>query len=192
MLKRKIISIDGVGDQYSQRLNNAGIITIEHLLDVSPVELYERTGIPASRLYEFKRKAQIIQEIEIDPNDYESLLSLDCSKILSSKVSELERTSRISSDKIRILKEKLSNLYVAVDNDVIKDANLSEVVEYSKNIPRKNVHLTNIDTKTKILTGTKESINDGQTFDISMDLNNDIIRGINDIIAFLPRIKITN
>lgn len=187
MLKRKVISIDGVGDQYSLQLNKVGITTIEHLLDVSPVELYEKTGIPASRLYEFKRKAQIIQEIEIDPNDYESLLNLECSKILSSKVSELERTSKVSSDKIKILKEKLSDLYVAVDNDVIKDAKLGEVVEYSKKTPRKEVRLT--DTNIKTRTGTESN---EQTFDISMDLNNDIIRSINNLIALLPRIKITN
>lgn len=189
MLKRKVISIDGVGDQYSQQLNKTGITSIEHLLDVSPVELYERTGIPASRIYEFKRKAQIIKDIEIDPEDYESLLNLECSKILSSKVSELERTSKIPSDKIRILKEQLSDLYVAVYNDVIKHAKLGEVV-YSKKTPRKEVRLT--DTDIKIATGTKESTNDEQTFDISIDLNRDILHSINNLIALLPRIKITN
>ena len=190
MLKRKVISIDGVGDKYSQQLNNVGITSIERLLDISPIDLSEKTRIPPSRLYEFKRKAQIIQEIKIDPGDYESLLNLECSKILSSKVSELERTSKIPSDKIRILKEQLSDLYVAVDNDVIKDAKLGEVVEYSKKIPRTEVCLT--DTNVKILTGSKESTDDEQTFDISIDLNRDILHSINNIIALLPRIKITN
>jgi len=88
MLKRKVISIDGVGEQYSQQLNNVGITNIEHLLYISPIELSEKTRISPSRLYEFKRKAQIIQEIKIDSMDYEHLLNLECSKILGARVGE--------------------------------------------------------------------------------------------------------
>jgi hypothetical protein len=188
MLKRKVISIDGVGEQYSQQLNNAGITNIEHLLDISPIELSEKIRIPPSRLYEFKRKAQIIQEIKIEPRDYEPLLNLECSKILGAKVGELEQTSKISSKKIRILKEQLSNLYVAIDNDTIKDSKLNEVVEYSSRHKKDVSSTTNI----HVVIGKNTSAKDEQPFDILIDLNNGILRGIDNIIRLLPQIKTTN
>jgi len=82
----------------------------------------------------------------------------------------------------------LSNLYVAIDNDTIKDSKLNEVVEYSSRCKKDVSSTTNI----HVVIGKKTSTKNEQPFDILIDLNNEILRGIDNIIRLLPQIKTTN
>ena len=94
-----IRGIDGIDTQLGAKLNKVGINTIEELAYSDPKIISDETKIPYNKVIEHKKKAQLLVELEFDP---------DLINVLGEKKYTLEQAIEEETDYI----VELSNLSV--------------------------------------------------------------------------------
>jgi len=66
-------TIDGVGPKIEAKLNQVGIITLDHLARSTPTGIYKAVQLPLHKLLEYKKKAQMILQLELDEKIIDAL-----------------------------------------------------------------------------------------------------------------------
>ncbi|NVM30902.1 MAG: hypothetical protein HWN65_18825 [Candidatus Helarchaeota archaeon] len=61
-------TVDGIGPKITDKLDNVGIKSLDHLVRANPAAIQKLTKIPLHRLMEYQKKAEKILEIEVDPD----------------------------------------------------------------------------------------------------------------------------
>ena len=128
LLKKEILIIDGVGDKYSDLLQKEGITSVGKLLDHDPLELSQKIAIPYQHLFEFKRKAELVGETVFDYTILQAILDWPLAKILGTSQAEIISKTGFTSLQVDELKYHIASLFVALDNDILKEIPLKDVI----------------------------------------------------------------
>lgn len=124
--RRSIQVIQGVGSRYAATLRNLGVRTLEDLQSFDP----DRTtvGISRVRLWEFKTKAKVILEFDMDRSRLASLMDRSLLALVHSTSADLVRQSGETTEFIEELKTRLRLLQIAMDEKVFGAVTLRELV----------------------------------------------------------------
>jgi len=123
-----VISIDGVGEQFSRLLNGASVITIADLLRIDPLQPIET--IPAVKLREFRTKARMLMGFRIDLSLFLALSERSISSVLQENPERLRSeigSGPVTTPQIVQMQESLGILQVALDDMVLHEITLSSL-----------------------------------------------------------------
>lgn len=121
--------IDGIGEEYTQQLIDASIITIGQLADIDP--LRSIGTIPPVKLYEFREKARmVIMHQSPDISLFHEIDDLSLSGILfnsEDQILESANNPALTIEIVRNLKNTIAQLQVALDDSVLQEISLGEL-----------------------------------------------------------------
>ncbi|MFX1294113.1 MAG: helix-hairpin-helix domain-containing protein [Promethearchaeota archaeon] len=70
-------TVDGIGPKIEDKLRGVGIRTLDHLSRANPVGLYKLVKLPIHRMMEYRKKAQMILQLELDGKIIDTLEEKD-------------------------------------------------------------------------------------------------------------------
>ena len=123
--RRTVQIIQGVGSRYRQILRGRGVRTLDDLARFEDVQV---PGISAVRLAEFKAKARIILDLQIDAISGSALLSRSVRQLLQAGPADLMRDSQVPVDAVRQLEGQLRILQAVVDEQYLASLTLRELL----------------------------------------------------------------
>jgi hypothetical protein len=123
--RRTVQIIQGVGSRYRQILRGRGVRTLDDLARFEDVQV---PGISAVRLAEFKAKARIILDLQIDAFSGSALLSRSVRQLLQAGPADLMRDSQVPVDAVRQLEGQLRILQAVVDEQYLASLTLRELL----------------------------------------------------------------
>lgn len=107
----KIIDIEGIGEKYAKKLEEAGYAQVEDLIPLSRTEineLAEETGISEERLDKWQEHADMMRIHGIGPEYSEALneIGIDSTKELANRNPEntLERIQKLDEEKPDVIR----------------------------------------------------------------------------------------
>ena len=106
-----VVELEGIGDAYAKRLNDAGIETTLRLLAEEPAALAERTGIASGHIESWQKMAEFTAVKGIGPQYAEALVRAGISG-----VAELKRRSAAT------LAKQVTDYLAGLDNHVLGTA----------------------------------------------------------------------
>lgn len=121
-----VISIDGVGEQFSRVLNAAGVNTLDDLLQIDPLQPLE--NIPAVKLREFRAKARIVTGFRANLSPFSALFERSISALLQTNPEELAAETdspTVTPERVVRMQEALAILQVALDDAVLQEINMA-------------------------------------------------------------------
>lgn len=124
-----VISIDGVGTKYSDILKNQGVEKIADLVKVDPLTPIGR--IPMIKLREFRAKARIVLQTEINLLPYTKLQKWNISRVLKEKPENLVDKigdPDVTKKMVTSLQEKLAILQVALDDVQLQKITIGDLL----------------------------------------------------------------
>jgi hypothetical protein len=128
--KRHIQLIQGIGPGYANILRGNGIKTIEDMKSMDPDGT--TVNISKVRLWEFKAKAGIILDLDIDRAKAASLLDRSIHDLLLTPAMALAQQSGAARKFVEQVKEKLRLLQVAIDEKYFASLTLQDLVTTNK------------------------------------------------------------
>jgi Baseplate J-like protein len=123
--RRTVQIIQGVGSRYRLILRGRGVRTLDDLARFEDVQV---PGMSAVRLAEFKAKARIILDLQIDAFSGTALLSRSVRQLLQAGTTELVRDSQMSVDAVRRFEGQLRILQAVVDEQYLDSLTLRELL----------------------------------------------------------------
>lgn len=124
----RVISIDGIGDEYAGELGKNGIYYLSDLAEIDP---FSPVGsIPQARLKDFRAKARMVSRLGVNPAPFIQLAECSISSLLSKRPEILATDAPgVTSEVIKQLQEKLSVLHIALDDAHLQQITLSELIK---------------------------------------------------------------
>lgn len=123
-----VSNIEGVGEVYTNKLGKQRIAVVKDLERINVDTLSERTGIPLYKLYVIKRRAELALSVKVDATLFKPLLDRRLDNIMRTSTEELRTITGQPSDTIDNLKNEISTLLLALDNNIVKNMLLEDLV----------------------------------------------------------------
>jgi hypothetical protein len=123
--RRSVQIIQGVGSRYRQILRGRGVRTLE---DLARFEDEHVPGISAVRLAEFRAKARIILDLQVDAFSGTELSARSLRQLLQAGPAVLARDSRQSVEAVRQFEGQLRILQAVVDEPYLDSLTLRELL----------------------------------------------------------------
>ncbi len=125
-----VISIDGVGEQFSVLLNAAGVNTLNDLIEIDPLQTI--SSIPGVKLREFRAKARMVMGFRADLLPFASLSEQNISTLLKTEpetiASEIGLVGTVTSSHVIQMQETLAILQVALDDAALQEISLGRLL----------------------------------------------------------------
>ncbi len=124
-----VISIDGIGEEFSGLLNRTGINTLSNLVAIDPLQSIE--NIPGVKLREFRAKARMVLNLNADLLAFVPLSERNISDLLKADPQTLagEVGSPLVTDSHIIqMQEQLAILQVALDDTTLREISLGDLL----------------------------------------------------------------
>ena len=121
--------IDGIGPQYEQQLNDAGVHNVEELYMIYPVTFSGFVNLSKARLYEFQKKADIALNTKFSRATFNPLFGATLISIIETPDNTLRQNTGLDQSLIAQLKNGIALLFVALDNSEIENLTLSSFEE---------------------------------------------------------------
>lgn len=119
--------IEGVGASGAQKLSDIGITTVAHLAGMDVLAQATGAGQNVIRLFDYKARAQLVAEFELDLAPFDALRGTSLVDILKESGDQLIQMTGQPETAIELLKDKLAQLSSALDSSTIKRLTLAEV-----------------------------------------------------------------
>ncbi|MHA1265326.1 MAG: helix-hairpin-helix domain-containing protein [Candidatus Helarchaeota archaeon] len=103
-------AVDGIGPKITKRLKKLGINTLQDLVKVDPVMIYEKVQVPVHRMMEMAQKGRMILSLELDPEILDALAEKNYTieQAIEEKPEVLMRiTKKTSAEIVEFLKKMI-------------------------------------------------------------------------------------
>jgi NADH-quinone oxidoreductase subunit C len=123
--QRPLIEIEGIGPEYAKKLESAGYVTMEDLLQPSTTEIVEKTGISSSLVRVWQSMADV-DRLETINNQYAELL-------VRSRITSVEQIAQASPEAIvRATGDYVATLKRAPTTQPVNEAMASEWIREAR------------------------------------------------------------
>ncbi len=119
--------IEGVGDSVAKKLSNIGVTTVAHLAAMDVLAQATGTGQSVIKLFDYKARAQLVADFELDLAPFDALRGTSLVDILKESGDQLVQMTGQPETAVELLKDQLAQLSSALDSNTIKRLTLSEV-----------------------------------------------------------------
>ena len=124
-----VISIDGVGDEYSSDLGGQGIESLGDLAEIDP--LLSIGNIPQVKLREFRAKARMVMRLRISLTPFMTLADRSISSLLRKNPEDLAGVigaPAVTPEVVTGLQEELAVLQIALDDEQLQSITIDELI----------------------------------------------------------------
>ena len=128
---RSAIDVQGVGEVYAARLHayksSVGgeldaVFEIADFVELDPG--HDQVGISAVRLWEFKKKAELVLGVDIDPVTMAPILDEPVAELAAMSLAELEGLTFRPREELEELQDELRKVQIALDEPAFNDDSL--------------------------------------------------------------------
>lgn len=124
--KKSTQAVQGIGNKFSIALYQGGIKTIQDLADLDPDK--KIANVAPIRLAEFRTKAKMILEVDIEKEKLTPLFSYKLTDLLKTSDQKLAQTAAVPTSSIVQLKEEVRKVEITLDEGVFRTISLAELV----------------------------------------------------------------
>lgn len=119
--------IEGVGVTVAKKFSSIGITTVAHLASIDVLSQTDATGQSVIKLFDFKARAQMVADFELDITPYDAIKVQTLEDILNESRDQLIQKTGQPVATVELLKDKLAQLSSALDSSTIKRLTLADV-----------------------------------------------------------------